>query len=137
MRFPVRGVIAGLLLATTFAVSDVRAEDDPWTSRDKVIHYGISAGIAASGYVGGVLLFDKRAYALACGAALAVTAGVGKELVDLAGYGDPSWKDLAWDGLGMLSGLALSWGLDLLIRGVSTRHPALAETAENRGRIAF
>jgi putative lipoprotein len=98
------------------------------------MHYGVSAGIAAGGYVAGALLFDKQAYALASGAALALAAGVGKEAIDLAGYGDPSWKDLAWDGLGMVTGLAVAWGLDLLIRGVSARQPAFAW---NSGRIAF
>ena len=59
---------------------------------------------------------------------------MGKELADLGGYGDPSWKDLAWDGLGMVTGLAVAWGLDLLIRGVSAEHPLFAG---NRGGIAF
>lgn len=130
MRRPVAGVVfAGLLFATP-----ARAEDDPWLGKDKLQHYGVSAGIAAGGYVAGALLFDKRACALATGAGLALAAGVGKELVDLAGYGQPSWKDLTWDGLGMVTGLALAWGVDLLVRGVSARHPAWAL---ERGRIAF
>jgi putative lipoprotein len=127
----------GILLATALVAPVARADDDPWTSQDKLLHYGVSAGIASGGYVAGAIVFDERAYALATGATLAVIAGVGKELADLAGFGDPSWKDLAWDGLGMLTGLALTWGIDLAIRGVSARQPALAKLEEVRGRIAF
>jgi putative lipoprotein len=116
--------------------TNARADEveDPWFGRDKVIHYSVSAGIAGAGYAAGALLFDTRAHALATGAGAAVLAGVGKELADLAGYGDPSWKDLAWDGLGMVTGLALAWGIDLAIRGVSVQHPLFAGI---RGGIAF
>jgi len=56
---------------------------------------------------------------------LAAAAAIGKETLDLAGYGDPSWKDLAWDGVGMVAGLAVAWGVDLIARGVSEKHPLI------------
>ena len=40
-------------------------------------------------------------------AAGALLVGVGKELWDATGAGDPSWRDLAWDGLGVLVGVFL------------------------------
>jgi putative lipoprotein len=118
------------------ACTDARADgsDDPWTSSDKFIHYGVSAGIAASGYAVGAMIFDTRAHALATGAVAATIAGVGKEVADLGGYGNASFKDLAWNGLGMVTGLAVAWGIDLLIRGISAEHPAFARV---RGGIAF
>jgi hypothetical protein len=39
-------------------------------------------------------------------------AGVAKELWDLSGRGDPSWKDLAWDGVGTAAGLVTAWCFD-------------------------
>jgi hypothetical protein len=49
------------------------------------------------------------------GAGLALSAGVAKELWDLSGHGDPSWKDLAWDGMGTGVGVGLALGVDLLL----------------------
>jgi putative lipoprotein len=131
-----RGVAFALTVAATLAAGDARADgaDDSWTSTDKFIHYGVSAGIAVSGYVVGAMIFDTRAHALATGAVATTVAGVGKELADLTGYGNASFKDLAWNGLGMVTGLAVAWGIDLLIRGISTEHPAFAV---RRGGIAF
>lgn len=134
MRRALTGGIVAFVVGSVFVPAELRAEDDPWTSRDKVIHYGVSAGIAAGGYVAGALVFDTRAHALVMGAGAATIAGVGKELVDLGGHGNASWKDLAWDGLGMITGLALAWGVDLLIRGISAERPAIARTG---GGIAF
>lgn len=103
-----------------------RADDDPWWGRDKALHFGVSAGIAAGGYGAGAWVFDKRRDALLLGAGLAVSAGVLKETLDLAGYGTPSWKDLAWDGIGTVAGLAVAWGIDLAVRGVSRERPLFA-----------
>lgn len=132
-----RAWLAGLALVAVGSVATnthAAESDDPWFGQDKVIHYSVSAGIAGGGYVAGALIFDTRAHALVVGAATATLAGVGKELADLGGYGDPSWKDLAWDGFGMVTGLAVAWGLDLLIRGVSADHRLFAG---NSGGIAF
>jgi putative lipoprotein len=105
------------------------ADPDPWIAKDKALHFGVSASIAISGYGIGAYAFDARAHALLLGGGLAAGAGIVKESLDLAGYGTPSWKDVAWDGIGIATGLALAWGLDLLIRGVSPRHPLLASPA--------
>lgn len=136
MKRALAGVALIAFAGTMCVEREVRADqtDDPWFGQDKVIHYGVSAGIAGTGYAVGALIFDKRAHALAMGAGAAALAGVGKELADLGGYGHASWKDLAWDGLGLVTGCAVAWGLDLLIRGVSADHPVFAG---NRGGIAF
>lgn len=117
-------VVAALLLSSP---RDVRAaDDDPWTGTDKTLHFAVSSGIAAGAYTGGALLFDARRDALIFGGAVTLAIGAGKELADLAGAGNASWKDFAWDAIGTVTGLALAWGIDLLVRGVSDDHPALA-----------
>ncbi|MDB4945759.1 MAG: putative lipoprotein [Labilithrix sp.] len=115
---------AALVFAS--ASSTAAAEDaDPWLGRDKALHFSVAGALAASGYVVGGAVFDARGHALLTGGALAAAAGIAKETLDLAGYGDPSWKDLAWDGIGGVCGLAVAWSVDLLVRGVSARHPLL------------
>lgn len=124
---PARIFGAALLAATLLASRGARADDpDPWFGKDKALHFGASATIAAAGYAIGTGVFDARRDALLLGGGLAALAGIGKETLDLAGYGDPSWKDLTWDGIGTVFGLLVAWGLDMAIRGVSDRHPALA-----------
>ena len=49
------------------------------------------------------------------GVGLALTAGIAKELFDLAGFDDPSWKDFAWDCAGTAVGVVLSWIVDVFI----------------------
>jgi putative lipoprotein len=109
------------------AGSVARADDgDPWISRDKAIHFDVSAGIAAAGYgVSAAWLVDARWKALAIGGGVALGAGATKELLDLAGLGDPSWKDFAWDAIGTVAGLVLAWSIDLALGGVSRARPAL------------
>jgi putative lipoprotein len=89
-----------------------RADDDPWFARDKALHFGASATLAAGGYALGAALFDGVPPRFATGAGLALGAGVAKELADLAGAGHASWRDLAWDVVGTGAGLLLAWSAD-------------------------
>lgn len=115
------------------APSRARAEPDPWVGPDKALHFGVSAGIAGAAYAVGAAVFDARRDALILGGAIAITVGGAKELADLAGLGDPSWKDFAWDAMGTVTGLAIAWSLDLAIRGVSPSHPLLVAPARTAG----
>ena len=122
-----RGLVAGVLAVSLLAAAcPARADDDPWWGRDKALHFGVSAGLASGGYAVGAAVFDARWKALALGGGVSAAAGIGKEALDLTGFGDPSWKDLAWDAIGIVTGLALAWTVDALVRGVSTEHPAFA-----------
>jgi putative lipoprotein len=118
------------LLATMAAASPAQADDsDPWVSRDKALHFDVSAGIAAAAYgVSAGWLVDARWKALALGGGVALGAGAAKELVDATGVfgGDPSWKDFVWDIVGTVAGLALAWGVDVLVGGASAQRPLLA-----------
>jgi putative lipoprotein len=129
------GVAAAVVLAVVALPKRADASDpDPWFGRDKALHFGATATIASGGYVLGAVLFDARGYALVTGGALAAAAGIGKELLDLTGFGDPSWRDLTWDGIGTVFGLAATWGADLLIRGANERHPLfLAPRVDREG----
>lgn len=124
-----RMVAAALVVAalTSFWSTDASAADaDPWTGTDKTLHFAVSSGIAVGAYTGGALFFDARRDALIFGGAVTLAIGAGKEIADLAGAGDPSWKDFTWDAIGAVAGLALAWGIDLLVRGVSDERPALS-----------
>lgn len=105
---------------------DARADEDPWFGPDKALHFSVSAGLSSITYGVAATQYDARYPPLLWGAGVSLTLGVGKELYDLTGRGDPSWKDLTWDVLGTAAGLLLAWSIDLVVRGVSPRHPLLA-----------
>jgi putative lipoprotein len=65
----------------------------------------------------GVGVFEKRSSALALGGGVALAAGIGKEVYDATGHGHASERDLVWDVVGTVTGLALAFGVDWLIRG--------------------
>jgi len=137
-----RSFAAMVALAATLAAPAVAAaadpDPDPWISRDKALHFDVSAGIAAVGYGAGAgWLGDARWKALALGGGLALAAGAGKEIVDATGLfgGGPSWKDLAWDVIGAVAGLALAWTVDLCLGGVNAAHPALGAPATGAAAV--
>ena len=108
-----------ILLAAALLFPSARARAsaaDPWFGRDKALHFGVSTAIAASGYALGTALFQPRWQAAALGGGLAVTAGAGKELYDLTGAGDPSWRDFTWDLIGTAVGLGLAYAIDSIVR---------------------
>jgi len=87
--------------------------DDPWWGRDKALHFGVSGVLAATGYATSSLWFDKAWQRASVGAAFALTLGVTKELVDLAGYGHPSYKDMLFNLAGTALGVTLAYLVDL------------------------
>ncbi|HLV22249.1 MAG TPA: hypothetical protein VKZ49_15255 [Polyangiaceae bacterium] len=109
---------AGAVLGLAVLLGDpslARAEQDPWWGRDKALHLGASTAAAMVGYGGGALLFDERWPRAVSGAGFALTLGVGKELYDLGGGGNASWKDLTWDLIGAALGVGISIGVDALL----------------------
>jgi uncharacterized protein YfiM (DUF2279 family) len=92
---------------------------DEWFGPDKKKHFGACFVLAGAGYAGGALLFDAPAARWLTGAGLAMGAGVGKELYDKQRGGLFSFKDLAWDGVGTVTGLGVSYLVDRLIFGRS------------------
>jgi putative lipoprotein len=102
------------------------ANADPWFSRDKLIHFAASGSLAVVGYAGASMLTENRAARLGTGAALAVGAGVAKELWDLQGHGDASWRDLSWDLIGAATGLLVSAGVDWAVHRMFRPPPGRA-----------
>ncbi|MCA9648010.1 MAG: hypothetical protein H6718_24050 [Polyangiaceae bacterium] len=114
--------IFAALCNTTLASNTARAADaDPWWGRDKALHFSVSAGLGAGGYGAGALFFDSYGARALTGAALSLSLGIGKEVYDATGAGDPSWKDLTWDVIGTGVGVGVALLLDLAIRGAP--HP--------------
>lgn len=121
---------AGFLLAAAILTAAPRAkaadpDPDPWFGRDKALHFGVSAGIAAGTYgVGRALVFDKRFDAALVAGGVTLAIGAAKEGYDALGYGDPSWKDFTWDAIGTVTGVAIGLGIDLLITSLSQPAPS-------------
>jgi len=107
------------LLATAFALlsaNPARAQDrDPWFGPDKALHFGFSVGLAGAGYGTSALFLDDRAGRALTGAGFSLALGAGKELYDLSGHGDPSWKDFTWDVAGTAVGIGLALLVDVLV----------------------
>jgi putative lipoprotein len=97
------------------------ARADSWWAADKALHFAASAGIGAAGYGLASLHWREPWERALVGASLSLSAGIAKELWDLSGHGDPSWKDLTWDAVGTGVGVGLAVGVDvLLFRGGSS-----------------
>ncbi len=123
LRIPLLAAALAFFIARAATAQDA----DPWIARDKALHFDVSAGLAAVGYgVSAGWLVDARWKALAVGGGVALAAGAGKELLDAthAFGGEPSWRDFAWDVVGTVAGLAIAWGMDLLLGGVNAQRPA-------------
>jgi putative lipoprotein len=104
---------AALAATVVFAAGTSQAGTaDPWFGRDKALHFSASAALASGGYAAGAIFSDSVEARLMVGAGLALGAGVGKEVFDRYGGGDPSWRDLTWDVVGTACGLGVAWVFD-------------------------
>jgi putative lipoprotein len=111
-----------IAVAAALAAPRARAQDaDPWFGRDKALHFTATASIAVVGYAGATFVTESRGVRAGAGAGLAMAAGIGKELWDLGGRGDPSMRDLAWDAIGAATGVLVAWTVDWLVRRVAVR----------------
>lgn len=109
---------AALVVAvlSTLAPATAHAEDaDPWLGKDKALHFTASAGLAVGSYAIARPLLHERPPSIFLAGGMAFGFGIAKESWDLAGHGDPSWKDLTWDAIGTTSGLLVALVLDVLI----------------------
>jgi uncharacterized protein YfiM (DUF2279 family) len=107
-------VRGALLVFVLLAGSAARAED-AWWAPDKALHFGFSAGIAV-GVGAATHLLVRQGPLVEAGVATGATLiiGAGKELLDLAGLGTPSWKDFAWDAIGCAVGVLVWVAVHLL-----------------------
>lgn len=119
-------LLAPLALLSICTCSTAWADPDPWFGRDKALHFGVSAALAAGGYAASSPWLDSRAERTLAGSAFSLSLGAGKELWDLSGHGDPSWRDFTWDVVGTAVGVALALGIDSL---TSPKREATQSTA--------
>ncbi|MFM2152041.1 MAG: hypothetical protein RL199_476 [Pseudomonadota bacterium] len=89
-----------------------RAAEDPWFARDKYEHFAVSSLLASGAYAVAAAADAPASMRLWAGGVVGLGVGTAKELWDLAGHGDPSWRDLAWDGVGTATGLVTAWCVD-------------------------
>jgi putative lipoprotein len=97
------------------------AAGDDWFGRDKALHFGATFVLAGGGYAAGAALWPRPEHApaipFAVGAAVAMGAGVAKEVYDHYAGGDPSLRDLTWDAIGTATGLVTAWLFDHYVFG--------------------
>jgi putative lipoprotein len=108
--------VAALLALPGTARAQQATDPDPWLSRDKALHFTVSTVMSGSAYAISVPFTDRLAERVALGAGLSLAVGASKELFDLAGFGDPSWKDITWDVVGTAVGVGIAVTLDLAFR---------------------
>jgi uncharacterized protein YfiM (DUF2279 family) len=97
----------GLALILSLHFGREPATGDRWFSADKAMHFFTAALVESASFsaLRGVGL--DRSHSLVGAVIVTGAVGVGKEIHDLRFGGDPSVKDLAWDGAGMLAAAVL------------------------------
>ena len=103
------------LTVALFSGNAAASDSDPWLGPDKALHFGVSAALAAGGYAASSPWLGTRNERALAGSLFSLTLGAGKELYDLTGRGDPSWRDFTWDVVGTAVGVALAVGVDALL----------------------
>lgn len=104
-----------LILLVLIPLGARAADPDPWLGPDKALHASVAGGLALGGYALSLAFTDDVGPRLAVGAGVSLGLGALKELIDLAGFGTPSWKDFAWDAVGCAVGLLTALLLDRLV----------------------
>jgi putative lipoprotein len=125
--FRAGAIVAGLASAATVMLLTTKAraaDPDPWFGPDKGLHFGVSVGLAAGGYGVSAIVLNERWQRALAGSAFSLTLGAGKELYDLTGHGDASWKDFTWDVVGTAVGVGIALLIDTAVTS-STSHLAV------------
>ena len=107
-------VLAGVALLLATEARAQQADTDPWFGHDKALHFAASASLAT----------DSRPTRVVVGASFALGVGVLKEVWDLTGHGDASWRDLTWDLVGTTTGILVAYAIDWMILRLRTPAPA-------------
>ena len=113
-----------LSLTLALALSaPARAQADDWWGADKAYHLAVSFALAGAVY-GGLALSSKDgpAVRVALSATLALVPGIAKEIYDA---GQPhnafSLRDLTWDLVGVVLGVAAGIGVELAVLRLRAR----------------
>ncbi|HMF39873.1 MAG TPA: hypothetical protein VKQ32_04210 [Polyangia bacterium] len=120
-------VVACVALLIVPGAHAQQQDTDPWFGRDKALHFAASASIAVVVYAGASFQTDSRPKRAIAAASVALSAGIAKELWDLSGHGDASWRDLTWDVIGATTGTLVAYVIDWAVsrlRGPASPVPA-------------
>lgn len=96
-----------LVFHVGFHASDNPGAADKWFAPDKAKHFLMAAFIQSASFSALRATGLSRHGSLVGATVTTSLASVGKELYDRVAGGDPSWKDLAWDGAGLLAATAV------------------------------
>ena len=96
------------IIKDTIKVKYTKTVKDPWLSQDKFLHFSACAALTGLTYHLYVCRWKRdehlgRVYAVPLTAVLSLS----KEIYDKKKKGQFSWRDLCWDGLGLLAGYLL------------------------------
>ncbi|MCS6900333.1 MAG: hypothetical protein RMJ98_18105 [Myxococcales bacterium] len=116
MPAPLRAVGGPVLAALLLVRPAVAQQVDSWWGADKLLHFSLSAALAGFAYGGVSLTHPDRSCRLLWGGTVAVGAGMGKEVYDLSGRGDPSWRDMTWNAIGVAAGLGVALLIDVALK---------------------
>lgn len=105
-RFALPVAFAGLLYPCEAAAEDVFGPD-------KVLHFGVSAGLSIGAYAASSLFLDEPWQRAVFASASALSLGAAKEGWDALGHGAPSFADFAWDVAGTTVGVSVALTVDL------------------------
>ncbi|HEY3594162.1 MAG TPA: hypothetical protein VGL13_09810 [Polyangiaceae bacterium] len=110
-------VLAAFSLMISRAAPAQAADPDPFWGQDKALHFVAAGALAGTGYAVTTAFTGDRWKAFAIGGGIGLGAGAAKEGLDALGFGDPSWKDFAWDAIGTAFGLGVAFVVDAAARG--------------------
>lgn len=97
----------GLLLVFTLRFGAAAPSADPWFGADKAKHFFTSAFVQSVSYSALRSARVGKTGALIGATAVSASVGLGKEWYDARYGGDPSVRDLAADGAGILAATLL------------------------------
>ena len=92
----------GLMLAFTLHFG-AAPSSDPWFGTDKAQHFFVSAFVQSVSFSALRSTRLSRTNSLIGATVAASAVGIGKEIFDAKHAGDPSLKDLTWDGAGIVA----------------------------------
>jgi uncharacterized protein YfiM (DUF2279 family) len=119
--------LAGALLAAPPALRAAEPAD-PWLGEDKIRHGAVSMVLAAEAYGFAAEITASPWERAAAGFGVSVGLGLAKEVADLAGAGDASYRDVVWNVAGALLGAGIVLAMDVLT-GAPRAPPPPAEPA--------
>lgn len=119
-RFRLRLFVVLAVSALSTLSRAAAAEEDAWFGRDKALHFGVSVALGGGGYALSAPVLDERWQRAAAGSAFSLSIGAAKELYDLSGAGNASYKDFAWDVAGTVVGVGIAWLIDLALSPSTT-----------------